>query len=345
MVADLQDLFDAPRGMFVLPTGAGISFSAPGVEPPVLGRFRSYVVGGGPEGNEYADPALDRAMARIVAAGLDVWSDEIAARLSRIGPRDLGALYHDVFVPGGLEHQWVMGALTPFGQALLGVFHDRKEDNPFGEASLDLLRLVVPLLQAGVDLLQAYGERMDRLATVLDTLDGPLLLCDHEGRELHRNRALRVLLDQEPARRCLVERMRRCAARLSLLRIRTESQAGPRLRSLRHEARDRSEEDFRVRGSYLPSEVAGEGAILVAVECSRPSLPSAAALRRHFGLTSRQAEVALLMARGCSNREMAADLSLSPHTVRHHAQRVLEKMGLHSRKALGLRLLECPVSE
>lgn len=54
----------------------------------------------------------------------------------------------------------------------------------------------------------------------------------------------------------------------------------------------------------------------------------------------RQAEVALLLARGGSNREIPERLSLSPDTVRHHAQRVLEKLGIHSRKALALTLLD-----
>ncbi len=341
VLAGVQGLFNAPRGMFVLPTNEGVLFSAPGLEEPVLGKFRSYLIRGGPEGNEYADPALDRAMARIVAARLDVWSDEIAARLTGIGPLDFGPLYHDVFVPGRLENQWVAGALTPLGQALLGLFHDRKDDNPFGDDSLELLRLVVPSLRAGVDLLQAYQRHVSGLATVVDALDGALLLCDEKGGELHRNRALRAVLDQAPTSARLVERMRRCAQRMSELRARGRGiSIDERLRALEGPDGGRAERGYRVRASYLPAETAGEGAILVVVEPPSPSLPRPSALRRRFGLTPRQAEVALLMARGRSNREMAAELSLSPHTVRHHAQRVLEKMGVRTRKALALRLLE-----
>nr|NIP56629.1 response regulator transcription factor [Gemmatimonadota bacterium]NIR77002.1 response regulator transcription factor [Gemmatimonadota bacterium]NIT88925.1 response regulator transcription factor [Gemmatimonadota bacterium]NIU29357.1 response regulator transcription factor [Gemmatimonadota bacterium]NIU34417.1 hypothetical protein [Gemmatimonadota bacterium] len=69
-------------------------------------------------------------------------------------------------------------------------------------------------------------------------------------------------------------------------------------------------------------------------------LPTVRELQEFEGLTERQAEVARLLARGLSNRQIAARLDVSPNTARHLAQTVLEKLRLHSRKALGLRLLE-----
>ncbi len=78
---------------------------------------------------------------------------------------------------------------------------------------------------------------------------------------------------------------------------------------------------------------------VVTVDDGQPHLPAADALEQTYGLTPRQAEVARMLAMGWSNRQIAERLDLSPHTVRHHAQAVLEKLGLHSRKALGLHLL------
>lgn len=69
-------------------------------------------------------------------------------------------------------------------------------------------------------------------------------------------------------------------------------------------------------------------------------MPDVRTLSGLYGLTPRQAEVAQLLARGASNSEIADRLGISPHTARHHAQRVLEKVGTHSRKAVGMRFLE-----
>jgi DNA-binding CsgD family transcriptional regulator len=51
-------------------------------------------------------------------------------------------------------------------------------------------------------------------------------------------------------------------------------------------------------------------------------------------LTSQETRVALLVARGQTNREVAASLFLSPKTVEHHLGAVLRKRGLRSRTEL-----------
>jgi DNA-binding CsgD family transcriptional regulator len=48
-------------------------------------------------------------------------------------------------------------------------------------------------------------------------------------------------------------------------------------------------------------------------------------------LTSQETRVALLVARGLSNREVAAALFLSPRTVEHHLASVFRKRGIRSR--------------
>ncbi len=51
-------------------------------------------------------------------------------------------------------------------------------------------------------------------------------------------------------------------------------------------------------------------------------------------LTSQETRVALLVARGLSNRDVAAALFVSPRTVEHHVSSVLRKRGLRSRTEL-----------
>jgi DNA-binding CsgD family transcriptional regulator len=57
-----------------------------------------------------------------------------------------------------------------------------------------------------------------------------------------------------------------------------------------------------------------------------------------LGLTRREAQVARLLARRATNREIAEQLGMSPHTVRHHAENVFVKLGVHSRRAVRAQL-------
>lgn len=57
----------------------------------------------------------------------------------------------------------------------------------------------------------------------------------------------------------------------------------------------------------------------------------AIALAERYGLSLRELEVALLLAEGRSNAEIAAAVKVSTHTARHHTQHVLGKLGVRSR--------------
>lgn len=50
-----------------------------------------------------------------------------------------------------------------------------------------------------------------------------------------------------------------------------------------------------------------------------------------WGLTPREQEVLRLVAAGLSNKEIAARMYLSPHTVKAHLRSILDKLHLHSR--------------
>jgi ATP/maltotriose-dependent transcriptional regulator MalT len=54
-----------------------------------------------------------------------------------------------------------------------------------------------------------------------------------------------------------------------------------------------------------------------------------------YGLTVRELEVLRLVAKGKSNREIAADLVISEHTVARHVQNIFTKLGVSSRTAAG----------
>jgi DNA-binding CsgD family transcriptional regulator len=54
-------------------------------------------------------------------------------------------------------------------------------------------------------------------------------------------------------------------------------------------------------------------------------------LTKRFGLTAQEARVAVMLADQRSNRDIADRLGVSVHTARHHTERVLAKLHIHSR--------------
>lgn len=59
--------------------------------------------------------------------------------------------------------------------------------------------------------------------------------------------------------------------------------------------------------------------------------PAARANRRPDGLTPREVEVLCLVARGASNKEIAATLVISQKTARNHVERTYAKIGVTNR--------------
>jgi len=75
-----------------------------------------------------------------------------------------------------------------------------------------------------------------------------------------------------------------------------------------------------------------EAAGATASQLPRASLPA--------GLSTREAEVLRLVARGLSNRQIADRLVVSPRTAEHHVQHIYAKIGVSSRAAAALFAME-----
>ena len=58
--------------------------------------------------------------------------------------------------------------------------------------------------------------------------------------------------------------------------------------------------------------------------------------RRRLGLTRREAEVLPLVARRCTNREIASALVISVRTAEHHVAHILRKLGAANRLEAGV---------
>lgn len=72
----------------------------------------------------------------------------------------------------------------------------------------------------------------------------------------------------------------------------------------------------------------------------KQTLPFSAATLKSLGLTRREAEILIWIARGKTNNEVAALLYISPRTVKKHLEHVYHKLGVESRTEAVSRALE-----
>jgi len=63
-------------------------------------------------------------------------------------------------------------------------------------------------------------------------------------------------------------------------------------------------------------------------------------LRQAFGLTQRESEVLLWIARGKSNRDIGEILGLSPRTVNKHLEQVYTKLGVENRASAAIKAIQ-----
>jgi DNA-binding CsgD family transcriptional regulator len=208
-----------------------------------------------------------------------------------------------------------------------------------GERGLGMLQLLIPAFEAGVRIQLERSAARAALASLFDRLGRAVAVYSAVGTPLHRTEALNALLLAEPEADRLREHVdvlaRALAARLSVPSGTADppDPADARARVTTGTA------DYRLLGSYLNADSFGNEAVLVLIERLQPLFSPVVDLRSRFALTVREAEVALLLAEGLTDGAIAARLDLSPHTARRYSERVLGKLGLHSRAAVAIILL------
>jgi DNA-binding CsgD family transcriptional regulator len=80
-------------------------------------------------------------------------------------------------------------------------------------------------------------------------------------------------------------------------------------------------------------------ALVLIIDPEHESEPPAALLRRLYGLTKSEADVALCIVRGADPKQIAEELSISAATVRTHLKHVFEKTDTHRQAELVRHLL------
>jgi len=180
------------------------------------------------------------------------------------------------------------------------------------------------------------AESLAWMAPLLDRVETPILLADRRGEVLRANAALARLQARVGAGRSLRPHIVTLLAQLQ----RALSAAGVDRPSAMEKEVVLGE--TRLRLLAAPLEVPAQDAstlYAILVEPVTPLLPDVAQIRIRHGLSRRQSEVALLLAQGQTNDQVAAALRISPHTARRHTERVLGKLGVSRRGGVAQRLL------
>ena len=186
-------------------------------------------------------------------------------------------------------------------------------------------------LSSGIAMLHRDRAWKSTLEQVCDDMNAGLAIFRRDGREITRNARWSELLDEEPER-----------DRLLLLIGRQVAQTAGSVGSLRMDywELELSGKSYRLTAKLTPAgTLLPEPGVVVLMDRLGPELPTTRELRVAFGMQGREPQVALLAAEGLSNAAIAQELRLSAHTVRHYLERVLTRLGLHSRKALALHLM------
>lgn len=203
---------------------------------------------------------------------------------------------------------------------------------------LPLLRILYPAFEAGLEVL----DRIAGTRAILDVLDEPLVLFNEAGLEQHRNPAFIHLMTTDPEAHRVEDALstlshRACGRRCGV------AEDTPLVAEVRT-ARAR----YVLRVLLLSVALGHHAGLLVttAADCVAPRMPTAEELRARHILTRREAEVAVLVAQGLSNEAIAARLTVSRHTVRHHVEAVMSKLDVsgHGREAVAARVLGIEVA-
>lgn len=336
-----EALFGADRSMMLMPDGDQVLVWSRTLPPEALAYYRRLPETLGPGEFRARAPDVDRVLRRRRTARLEVWSNAALHRLAAM-PMTKSPFFQEVLVPAGLVHGRGLAVSLPRGEAWLSLAHSRPDRDPLGEErGMALLELVLPAFKAG---LHAFGQLHAHRATlgrVADRLSQPLFLFDTDGALLHRNRACRRLLATDPEGERIGDEARRMAMAVGRLVDRQPSKTRPTSEPTPAAATVATPNAaYRIEGALLrEGALARRPCVLVSVRSLAPRLPTESELSARYDLTPREAQVTRLLAAGHSNRRIARSLGISPNTVATHAESIFRKLGIHTRKGLGLRLM------
>ena len=204
------------------------------------------------------------------------------------------------------------------------------------------LRAIAPAFRAGIAAWIGSIASRNNVARMLDTLGDPAILYDVAGELVHANPAVERLAVSVDTSRLRSEAQRLAWSLGAAARRRSPGKVTPswaveagtdaqRVRSVRIGATV-----YRLRGSIVGEQLLGaEPAVLVTMSASAAEPLSDDTLHGEYGLTTREIQVARLIAEGLSNNEIADRLGVRFFTARNHVERTLAKLRVASRHRVG----------
>lgn len=277
---------------------------------------------------EEAYPTVQHQLVR--SAGPGAYHD---APLFDRRQREHSRIYQEVFRPVRIDRQMALSVPLPQGEAMLLTGFAFDAVPAYSGRRHQLLQLLVPAFEAGLRFRHRITSLKAGLDRTIDVLPVPLLVFDADGAERYRNAAFGALAQHEPQSERLVAAARKLARRLAP-GIDAEDSLLPSLQVATEKTAHAGR--YTLRGYYDPR-LFVDGGLLVSVERSA-LVPSPDFIATASGLTPRQAEVAVLVAEGLSDQEVADCLCISVHTVRRHAAAVRKKLGVPSRAGVATAL-------
>lgn len=259
------------------------------------------------------------------------------------------AFYQEFLLPNRILDITVAG--VAFGgpeSARLHFSHTKRRSAAAIEDCQSLIRAVLPAFRSGLAQWRQIGERREDLGRMLDVMADAVLLYDTAGNLVHANPAAAALmgvrtLTGTESDRLQIEAQRVAWGMGSLTRRAAGSLIGTpgaigaatTLPSATREIKVNGQA-YTLRGSLAPAWMLGrDPGVIVTVEATSTRTASDADLRERFGLTTREVEVARLVASGLSNQALAEKLGVSFFTARNHVERLMGKMSAMNRAHIG----------
>jgi DNA-binding CsgD family transcriptional regulator len=321
VTTSLGQFLGADKAAMIYPCGDGLQIVNQGVDPAALmlycSRYRK----------------LDEGESHLRERNLEVWNCAMLYPPTQVRRTEF---YRDFIVPFRLFDALAMAG-DPGHSAeypRIAFFHASARAKPFGERGVAILRFLLPSFKAGVAIHARYAAGRSGLAAALDTLSEGILVADTAGRTLQVNVALMRLISADREG----ERLRREAQELAC-RLGSAGSLRPGFPHCDERTVRTASATYRLRGKSVAEHVlTPQQAVLVVLERVTPELPSALQLRERFRLTPREAMVALLLVLGRSNAAVAAELGTTERTARAHTEKVMLKLGVHSRAEVGFQV-------
>jgi DNA-binding CsgD family transcriptional regulator len=315
-----------------------ITMKSVGADPASMTAYNEYYGGLDP-----SPSALDR-----VPTGMVIPSERLHDRalLTRgefwndwADPNDYGDGMYVALARGEVGTSWLCAAA-------------KVKLDPFGTPErLALLRALVPHMQHAIKVQSRLSDVVRRyrdLVAALDVVSDGIAIVGRDGRVLHLNPPAESIVASRDGLSVVSGLLRASVAHAdrALERAVHQALAAPRSDAVTGGCvavpRPAGQRPYVIR--VIPTSVAESNgmasptALVVIVDPEREPVPDVDALRRLYGLTKTEAEVALRVLDGTGVVPIAEQLSISVSTVRTHLKHVFHKTDTH-RQAELVRLL------